>query len=173
MVFSILQILIMCIWSDWWPLLEKHIFQNWNHFSIHSIRLSMVRENFCWIKISPSPATFVSWKNFHQCGKGRHILYTIFNTGKKLTCQHFCQWEQVAKLAKSFFFLAKIFMYYGIGISLAWPLWLSTLRSVYYDIIILLQVFCVESVLKVRMDLVCYWTSALIAQLSVFYGSLD
>ena len=47
-------------------------------------------------------------------------------------------------------------MYYGIGISLAWPLWLSTLRSVYYDIIILLQVFCVESVLKVRMDLVCY-----------------
>jgi hypothetical protein len=24
------------------------------------------------------------WNKFHQCGKGRHILYAIFNSGRKV-----------------------------------------------------------------------------------------
>ena len=47
-----------------------------------------VHENLCWIKILPSPATFVLQKTivekFRQCGKGCHILYVIFNTGRKI-----------------------------------------------------------------------------------------
>ena len=44
-----------------------------------------MRENFRWIKISPSPATFVLQKNFvekmfRQCGNSRHVLYAIFHT---------------------------------------------------------------------------------------------
>ena len=39
-----------------------------------------VYKNFCWTKISPSPATFVIFDGikFRQCGKGRHILNVIW-----------------------------------------------------------------------------------------------
>ena len=59
----------------------------------HSVRIKnilaelvyRIRDNFCWIKTSPSPATFViQKKNFCQCGKGHHILCAIFNIGQKL-----------------------------------------------------------------------------------------
>ena len=45
-----------------------------------------IRENICWIKISPSPATFILQKYlveniFRQYSKGHHIIYAIFNTG--------------------------------------------------------------------------------------------
>ena len=54
--------------------------------------------NFCWTKITPSPATFMLQKlKFFQCGKGYHILCAIVNRGCKIK---FHQWEQVVKLVK-------------------------------------------------------------------------
>ena len=47
--------------------------------------------DFRWIKISLSPATLVLQlkEEFRQCGKGRHILYVIFNTGQKFSMTKF------------------------------------------------------------------------------------
>ena len=44
-----------------------------------------IAKNFCWTKISPSPATFVlqKYKFLPICGEGHHILYVIINTGQK------------------------------------------------------------------------------------------
>ena len=55
------------------------------HSTVYRI---IIRENFQWIKFSPSPATFVLQKKLvviRQCGKVCHILYAIFNTGQKIS----------------------------------------------------------------------------------------
>ena len=38
--------------------------------------------------------------NFHQYGKGRHVLYVIVNSGQKIHGTKFHQQDQMAKLAK-------------------------------------------------------------------------
>ena len=61
-------------------------------------------QKFCQPQI-PLYCRNIWWNKFSPCGKGRHILYVIINTGQKFAWYKFRQWEQVAKLAKIFSWL--------------------------------------------------------------------
>ena len=74
-----------------------------------------VCENFHWIKILPSPGTFVLQKNFAEkfCGNGHHILYIIFNAGQKSLCDKLeSGWEKFLCILWYFLSLVQQYIIY-------------------------------------------------------------
>ena len=63
-----------------------------------------IAENFRWIKISPSPGTFVLRKYLMelQYGKGRHMLYVIINTRQKIRRTNFSPTRPGGEIGKNF-----------------------------------------------------------------------
>ena len=57
-------------------------------------------------EISPSPATFILHENlvenFHQGGKGRHILSAIYNTGQTLNVLKFLPIRAGGEIGENF-----------------------------------------------------------------------
>ena len=98
--------------------------------------LCRIRGNFCWIKISTSPATFVLQKvwvdkiNFRQCGKGRHILYVIIYTGQKKI--NFSPMRAGGEISESFL-LAKFHVY---GNAFDTLFLISNTNSIYYRMLL-------------------------------------